>query len=153
MHTWQLFRSAIDAIGDVAVQQALGYDRSTVHRFGRHPSDVEHPDATGKPNPADRIEGLIARLAAKPAGRPVVRLFQGWFNRLCDDALNENAVQPLTATSHAEHLSRLLKEFGECVAAAGSCTSAADVEKLAREWADVRVAGDDFVRAAQAGAR
>jgi hypothetical protein len=155
LETWRLFHAALDAkpLNAKKLALAMGLKPSTISYYGRRPADGDDPEGTGAPNPCDRMEGFVAACASVPQGRSVVRMVQAWFNRVCDDALSAGHTEPLTAGSHAQHLAALLKEFGECVAAAGALDTPEAVEKLAREWADVRVAGDDFVRAAQAGAQ
>lgn len=145
METWQIIRLAIDETSDVAIAQGTGYDRSTIHKMGRHPADVENPDATGVQNFLDRVEGFIHQLAVRPKGRPVLRVLRTWFNAKCDEAVGGDTCA-LTAEELSQHTARICKEFGELVTECrpGDC----DTRRLVKEGAEAVEAIERLMRAA-----
>lgn len=110
--TYELYDSAMKALGPRRVARVLQVGVSHAYRMARAPMGEGHAEGTGARNDLDRIEALVMELAKEEKGRAVLVEWQGHFSSLFDRALGRWQREPLTREGVVRGVGQVMREFG-----------------------------------------
>jgi hypothetical protein len=145
IESYELFRQ-IAKNNKQRLAAMFGVSPSMIEKMWKEPASDENQNATGAPNPIERMDALIdfCLVYCPELAQALVSRFQAKI----DEHHLKNIRKPLSPEEWAKKIGQCSRESGEALAAIIEGANSQDVRK---EWEDLKVIGEEIVRRKEAG--
>lgn len=146
MEPWEILQTGIPRGKARHLANTLGVGESLVTKWMREPASDENPNATGTPNPIERVDRIFDFLllyspeaAQMLASRYLIKLDEFYVRLLRE---------PLTADAYRAKVARSIREMAEATAVLIENAPANIVRK---EWEEAKLVVEELIRRKEAG--
>jgi hypothetical protein len=124
----------------------LGVGASLVTKWRREPASDESPNATGTPNPIERVDRIFDFFLIYSPG--AAQILASRYQSKLDEFYSRVMREPLTEGEWRARLAQTLRENAEAIAA---LIENASPEVVRREWEQAKLKIEELVRRREAG--